>query len=243
MIDNDDLSTIPQADDRQDATVHATIQVPAAQATITPPPHPFVQVDDLLALRIASEPQISPDGSRIAFTVQQCNSSTNSSSSSIWFVHSKAAKGETPWQVTNGGEEAHRDWHDMMPRWSPDGNNLAFLSDRSGSMQIYLLPMQGGEARQLTHLSQGVTEYSWRPDGKALVVHSPWKPEDDRDLPDTSAIAVVYTRLDEQWDGMGYRQGRHQQLWLVSLDGDARRLTSEPVDLVQSCWSPDGTEI
>jgi dipeptidyl aminopeptidase/acylaminoacyl peptidase len=243
MIDNDDLSTIPQADDRQDATVHATIQVPAVQATITPPPHPFVQVDDLLALRIASEPQISPDGSRIAFTVQQCNSSTNSSSSSIWFVHSKAAKGETPWQVTNGGEEAHRDWHDMMPRWSPDGNTLAFLSDRSGSMQIYLLSLQGGEARQLTHLSQGVTEYSWRPDGKALVVHSPWKPEDDRDLPDTSAIAVVYTRLDEQWDGMGYRQGRHQQLWLVSLDGDARRLTSEPVDLVQSCWSPDGTEI
>ncbi|HEX6482029.1 MAG TPA: S9 family peptidase [Ktedonobacteraceae bacterium] len=243
IIDNDDLSTIPQTDDQQDATVHTTVQVPAVQATITPPPHPFVQVDDLTTLRIASEPQISPDGSLIAFTVQESNSSTNSSSSSIWFVHSKAAKGETAWQVTNGGEEAHRAWHDIMPRWSPDGNILAFLSDRSGSMQIYLLPMQGGEARQLTRLSQGVTEYSWRPDGKALVVHSSWKPEDDRNLPDTSAIAVVYTRLDEQWDGMGYKQGRHQQLWLVPLDGDARRLTSEPVDLVQSCWSPDGTEI
>lgn len=243
MIDNDDLSTIPQTDDRQDATVHATIQVPTVQATITPPPHPFVQVDDLLALRIASEPQISPDGSLIAFTVQSSNSSTNSTSSSIWLVHSKAAKGETPWQVTNGGERVHQDRHDMMPRWSPDGNTLAFLSDRSGSMQIYLLPMHGGEARQLTNLSQGVTEYSWRPDGKALVAHSPWKPEDDRNLPDTGSIAVVYTRLDEQWDGMGYKQGRHQQLWLVPLDRESRRLTSESVDLVQSCWSPDGTEI
>ncbi len=100
MIDNDDLSTIPQTDDQQDATVHATIQVPAVQAATPPTPHPFVNVDDLLALHIAADPQISPDGSLIAFTRQQCNSETNTTSSTIWFVHSKAGKGETPWQVT-----------------------------------------------------------------------------------------------------------------------------------------------
>jgi dipeptidyl aminopeptidase/acylaminoacyl peptidase len=243
MIDNDDLSTIPQTDDQQDATVHATIQVPAVQAATPPTPHPFVNVDDLLALHIAADPQISPDGSLIAFTSQQCNSETNTTSSTIWFVHSKAGKGETPWQVTNGGQEEKQAAHDLAPRWSPDGNTLAFLSDRSGSMQIYLLPMHGGEARQLTSLSHGVTEYSWRPDGKALVAHSSWKPTDDRNLPDTSNISIVFTRLDEQWDGVGYKQGRHQQLWLVPLEGEPVRLTSEPVDLVQSCWSPDGREI
>jgi dipeptidyl aminopeptidase/acylaminoacyl peptidase len=49
--------------------------------------------------------------------------------------------------------------------------------------------------------------------------------------------------LDEQWDGFGYKQGRHQQLWLITLDGTATRLTSEPVDIIQSCWAPDGSEI
>jgi dipeptidyl aminopeptidase/acylaminoacyl peptidase len=76
-----------------------------------------------------------------------------------------------------------------------------------------------------------------------LLAHSPWKPDDDHNAPDNSAIALVYTLLDEQWDGMGYKQGRHQQPWLISLDGTPTRLISEPVDILQSCWSPDGTEI
>jgi len=130
-----------------------------------------------------------------------------------------------------------------MPCWSPDGQSLAFLSDRSGSPQIHLLPLHGGEARQVSRLSQGVSEYSWRPDGAALLAHSPWKAADDQQQPDTSATAVVYTRLDEQWDGIGFRNGRRQQLWLLPLDGEATRLTAEPVDVVSSCRSPDGTEI
>ncbi|HZU66493.1 MAG TPA: S9 family peptidase [Ktedonobacteraceae bacterium] len=243
MIDNDDLSTIPQSNDQRDDTVHSTIQVPVVEPAPQPAPRPFPSVDDLLALRIASDPQISPDGSLIAFTIQQCDAQTNTTSSTIWLVRAKAAKGDIPWQITNGVEEERQGRHDLSPRWSPDGNTLAFLSDRSGTLQIYLLPMQGGEARQLTNLKHGITEYSWRPDGKALVAHSPWRPADDRDLPDTSNISVVFTRLDEQWDGEGYKQGRHQQLWFIPLEGEPVRLTAEPVDLVQSCWSPDGKEI
>jgi dipeptidyl aminopeptidase/acylaminoacyl peptidase len=243
MIDNDDLSTIPQSNDQRDDTVHSTIQVPVVEPAPQPAPRPFPGVDDLLALRIAADPQISPDGSLIAFTIQQCNAQTNTTSSTIWLVRAKAAKGDIPWQITNGGEEEHQGRHDLSPRWSPDGSTLAFLSDRSGSLQIHLLPMQGGEARQLTNLKHGITEYSWRPDGKALIAHSPWRPADDRDLPDTSNISVVFTRLDEQWDGEGFKQERHQQLWFIPLEGEPVRLTAEPVDLVQSCWSPDGKEI
>ncbi|HEX9134003.1 MAG TPA: S9 family peptidase, partial [Ktedonobacteraceae bacterium] len=217
-----------------------TIQVPAAQATTVPPANPFVDVDDLLALQVASDPQISPDGSLIAFTVLQCHEKANTTSSAIWLVHSKDGKAHTPLQMTGAGLEKHRDF---APRWSPDGQFLAFLSDRNGSIQVYVLPLEGGEARQVSNLSQGVTEYSWRPDGKAVLAHSAWKPIDDHNEPETGAISVVYTRLDEQWDGLGYKQERHQQLWLLALDGAATRLTSEPVDLVQSCWSPDGSEI
>jgi dipeptidyl aminopeptidase/acylaminoacyl peptidase len=199
-----------------------------------------MDVEDLLALQVASDPQISPDGSLIAFTLLQCHAKTNTTSSAIWLVSGKDGKTQTPRQMTGIGSAEH---HDYAPRWSPDGQSLAFLSDRTGSTQIYILPLEGGEARQVSYLKLGVTEYSWRPDGKALLAHSAWKAIDDHDEPENSTISVVYTRLDEQWDGLGYKRERHQQLWLLTLDGAATRLTSELEDLVQSCWSPDGSEI
>src|SRR5947209_15626153 len=175
MIENDNVPTTPRPIPHTDSA--ATIQVPAVHAAATtpattPPAHPYMSVDDLLELQIAGDPQISPDGSYIAFTLQRNHRETNTTSSNIWMVSTHGGKTETAWQVTSGEK------HDIAPRWSPDGSTLAFLSDRSGTAQIYLLPMSGGEARQLSNLPQGVTEYNWRPDGSALLVHSPWKPDD-----------------------------------------------------------------
>jgi len=198
-----------------------------------------MSIDGLRSLRIAGDPQLSPDGSLIAFTLQQCHAETNRTSSAIWLVSSRGAKGDTQRQLTNVNDEHH----DSLPRWSPDGHTLAFVSDRSGSSQIHVLPLQGGEAQQISSLAQGVVEYSWRPDGSSLLAHSYWKPSDDQVASDTSATSVVYTRLDEQFDGLGYKQQRHQQLWLVPLHGTPTRLTSEPLDHISSCWSPDGNEI
>jgi len=204
---------------------------------------PYVSIEDLPALQLASDPQISPDGTLIAFTVQRCNGETNTTSSAIWLVNIADGKAAAPRQLT--GDEQH----DFAPRWSPAGHTLAFLSDRGGTPQLYLLSMQGGEAHRLSNLRQGITEYSWRPDGTALLAHSPWKPADDHNVADSTpsinrgATAIVYSRLDDQLEGQGHRQGRRQQLWLIPLEGVATRLTSEPVDLVQSCWSPDGKEI
>jgi dipeptidyl aminopeptidase/acylaminoacyl peptidase len=241
MIENEDMATTPRPIAHDTLTASpTTIQVPATQAATNPPANPFISVDDLLALKVAGDPQISPDGLLIAYTVLQCNEEANTTSSTIWLIHSEGGKAQTPRQMTATGIEKH---HDFAPRWSPDGQFLAFLSDRNGSIQIYALPLSGGEAQQVSNLNQNITEYSWRPDGKALLAHSAWKPIDDHNQPDTSSISVVFSRLDEQWDGIGYKQGRHQQLWLITLDGTATRLTSEPVDIMQSCWSPDGSEI
>lgn len=254
MIEPDDIPTAPRplslADDNEATTIQVSTSQAAATASSAPSPAatpalPFVNIDDLLMIQLVGDPQVSPhntttasdSGSLIAFVVQRCNAEKNTTSSVIWLVHSSGGKADPAWQVTSGEQ------HDFAPRWSPDGRSLAFLSDRSGSVQIYLLSLNGGEARQISHLRNGVTEYSWKPDGTAILAQSPWKPADDRNEPDSSDIACVYTRLDEQWDGVGYKQNRHQQLWLIPLEREAARITSEPVDIVQSCWSPDGSEI
>ncbi len=241
MIEKEDMATTPRPITQDTiATSSNTIQVPATQEATIPTANPFIDVDDLLALKVVSDPQISPDGSLIVYTVLQCDEETNTTSNAIWLIHSKDSKAQTPRQLTGTGSNKHLDF---APRWSPDGQSLAFLSDRNGSAQIHILPLAGGEAQQVSSLNQDITEYSWRPDGKAFLAHSAWKPIDDLNQPDTSTISVEYTRLDEQSDGLGYKQGRHQQLWLIALDGTSTRLTSEPVDIIQSCWSPDGSEI
>ena len=244
MIEKEDMATTPRpiTQDNQDNTIttsSSTIQVPVAQEATVPPTNPFIDVDDLVALKVVSDPQISPDGSLIAYTIQ-CNEKTNTTSSAIWLIHSQEGKVQTPRQLTGTGTQKH---HDFAPRWSPDGQFLAFLSDRNGTAQIHVLPLAGGETQQVSYLKQNITEYSWRPDGKDFLAHSAWKPIDDLNQLDTNAISVEYTRLDEQFDGLGYKQGRHQQLWLITLDGTSTRLTSDSVDIVQSCWSPDGSEI
>ena len=241
---------VPQASADAPASVNvaaalapAAATAPATNAPVpAPTPNPFVVIEDLAALQLAGEPQVSPDGLLIAYTVVKSDLKTNTVRSSIWLapaVTGTSGKLQQPRQLTAEG------LYSVMPRWSPDGRWLAFLSDRSGSSQIHVLPLNGGEARQVSSLKKDVAEFCWRPDGRALLAQSPWKVEDDsEDAPDDKTVQV-WTRLDETWDGLGYKQGRHQQLWLLDLESEqpATRLTFEPVDHMQPCWSPDGKEI
>jgi dipeptidyl aminopeptidase/acylaminoacyl peptidase len=217
----------------------APAQAQPAQAAA---PNPFMTAGDLAELQLAQEPQVSPDGLLIAYSVLKSDLATNTARASIWLaqaVTGASGKLQQPRQLTADA------FHSFMPRWSPDGRWLAFLSDRSGSAQIYLLPLNGGEARQVSFLKQPVIEFCWRPDGRALLAQSPWKSADEQPGEEDEGTAQVWTRLDETWDGIGYKHGRHQHLWLIDLESDQppTRLTFEPVDHVQPCWSPDGKEI
>ncbi|GCF11481.1 S9 family peptidase [Dictyobacter arantiisoli] len=214
-------------------------QVDAARPAVEARPIiPPMDIEDLAALKVASDPQISPDGSLIVYTILECDADENMTHSSIWLVESAGGKTVVPRQLSAGT------YHDTQPRWSPDGQSLAFLSDRSGMPQLYVLTLNGGEARQISSLAQGVTDYAWHPDGQKLLAHSAWKPQDDQRKDPVERLTTVCTRLGTQSDGAGDHHGRHQQLWLMPLyDGKALRLTSEPVDLLHSCWSPDGQEI
>lgn len=213
------------------------------QTQIAPPPRtlPSMDIDDLLALNMVSDPQISPDGIQIAFTLQHNNVEQDRSETSIFVVNSAGGKAHLPRQISAGRA------HDSQPRWSPDGQSLAFLSDRSGTQQLYLLSMAGGEARQISALAQDITEYSWHPGSRMLLAHSRWRPADDHEELDassqTSPLFSTSTHVDEYRNTTGTKQNRYLQLWLIPLEGKVTRLTSEPVNLVQSCWSPDGTAV
>src|SRR5258707_15191289 len=131
------------------ATPGATpIQIPASTLPPALPasrPHPFLSSEDLLAIHLVGEPQVSPDGLLIAYSIQKSDLETNTTRSSIWLVPvitGASGKLQQTRQLTSS------ELNSTTPRWSPDGRWLAFLSERSGSQQVYLLPLNGGQAPQ-----------------------------------------------------------------------------------------------
>jgi len=121
-----------------------------------------ITFDDMIKMHRISEPQVSPDGKWVAYTVTTPDMDGNRNASNIWIV---PTAGGAAMQLTQSG-------HDTAPVWSPDGQTLAFLSSRSGESQVYLLSMEGGEAHALAHLSGGADIAKWSPDGKTIAFTS-----------------------------------------------------------------------
>ena len=126
-----------------------------------------ITFDDMIKLHRVAEPQISPDGKWVAYTVSTPDMDANRGVSNIWVV---PTAGGAAMQLTQSG-------HDSSPVWSPDGKTLAFLSSRSGESQVYLLSMVGGEAHALTKLSTGADMVKWSPDGKTIAFTSSVYPD------------------------------------------------------------------
>src|SRR5579884_2024970 len=121
-----------------------------------------ITFDDLIAMHRISEAQVSPDGKWVAYTVATPDMDANRNASNIWIV---PTEGGEALQMTQSGK-------DSSPVWSPDGKTIAFLSSRNGDSQVYLLSMDGGEARDLTHISTGADTVKWSPDGKTIAFTS-----------------------------------------------------------------------
>ena len=104
---------------------------------------PF-DINALMELKRIGDPQISPDGKLVAFTVQTVDIAANKKPVQIWVV---PLEGGMPRQITHDGESNSR------PRWSPDSKRIAYISDRGGSSQIWMMDPDGGNAKQITNLS------------------------------------------------------------------------------------------
>src|SRR5262249_12412106 len=119
-------------------------------------------VEDLVALKRLSDPQVSPDGRLLVFVLREPDLAANKTRSSLWLM--ALAAGARPQQLTDAGGG------DSSPRWAPDSRTLYFLSTRSGSQQVWRVVLTGAEARRITDFPLDVGSLRVSPLGKLLAV-------------------------------------------------------------------------
>ena len=170
-----------------------------------------IRASDLLEMKFVADPRVSPDGSRVAFSLSWVDVSSDTYRSGIWIA---PVDGSRPEKAFTNVSETAAPFHDRMPRWNPATGDLSFLSNRSGKDQVWCLPMQGGEARPLTVVEAGVSEYCWSPDGRqlAFVAREPRA----AGAAENRAFRVINT-LRYKANGVGYADVRPRYVWLLDV--------------------------
>ena len=185
----------------------------------------------------AGDPQLSPDGARVVYSLGRADREHDRGTSQIW---QSDLDGANPRQLTWTGDR------NREARWSPDGRSIAFVSDRlQGSSGLFVLPMDApGEARELTRHRQAIGGLAWSPGGRSIAYTTTFDPDnpDEQPLPEGRPPKVRVTRrLDYKQDNRGWVNDARGQVFVVDVaSGERRMLTREPHDLWFPQWSPDG---
>ncbi|MCA9925644.1 MAG: S9 family peptidase, partial [Anaerolineales bacterium] len=180
----------------------------------------------------------------IIYTVQRTNKKTQKKYSNLWRVPTDGGK---PRQFTFG------DQVDSMPRWSPSGEGIVFLSNRADAdkpPQLYIIPVDGGEARPLTDLKGTIGDFSWSPDGKQFVcMFRKTDPdalarEADETRKKLGVVSRHITIARYKHDGAGYLPEEKWHIWTINArTGKAKQLTDGLADDNAPVWSPDSKQI
>ncbi len=185
-----------------------------------------MEFDDIMKMKTAGAPQISPDGKWVVYTVAGADMKEDAVRTNLWLVAAEA--GAALRQLTRGPKT------DTLPRWSPDGRSIAFLSDRGDGAQIHRIAVDGGEAEKVSSSKSPVTAFQWSPDGKSLAYVS------------LDPLTETQTQREKDKDDakVNQREYRMAHLWVVGADGQrARRLTHGGYTVSDPQWSPDGASI
>jgi len=209
----------------------------------------LLKVDDLDRLAEVADPQVSPDGKWVAYTVSTVDREDDKNVTCIWMV---SWDGSQNVRLTYGTES------ESSPRWSPDGKYLSFVSSRPGKAkgsQIWVLDRRGGEARQLTHIKDfSISQYEWSPDSSKLLLVLRKKEEPDEESKKGADAAakekppkpVIIDRYHFKEDVEGYLDAKaHNHLFLFEIATEKLDpLTpDQPFDETNAAWSPDGAMI
>lgn len=206
---------------------------------------------DFINTKWVKDPQVSPDGKKVAFVIESKNLKENTITSAVWMldIATKSLK-----QFTSGNKK------DSHPRWSPDGRKIAFSSSRDGESQIWVIPSQGGEAKKITDLKAGGWDPEWSLSGNKILFLSEMylgcnSEEENRKMAEekekskvkAQLITELPYRVFDHW-----RENKRSHLFVIPEDGGkATDLTPgkydiPPIDLGGSKdyeFSPDGKEV
>ncbi|GAA2348767.1 S9 family peptidase [Dactylosporangium salmoneum] len=178
--------------------------------------------EDLYDLRLPADPQLSPDGERVAYVLSGADRAGDRTTGEVWEVR---VTGGAPRRLTNGPADA-------APRWSPDGGTLVFLRDG----QLHALPAAGGEPTRLTDTAArlgGARSPVWSPDGTRIAFVGPAGGSDD-------SAPIVVDRLRHKIDGVGRIGAAWFQLFVVDVaTGEVMQVTDGDFHVAFPVWSPD----
>ncbi len=220
-----------------------------AQESAPKSPRP-ITIDDFFQIRDVAQPELSPDGQWVAYSVRTRILKDDKNEQRLWMI---STHGGDPVPLTAEGVSSSH------PRWSPDGKYLSFLSARNDAKnQVWLLDRRGGEAQRLTEVPQGVNDFEWSPDSTRLVLilQDP-KPEDaaaaeaakdkDKDKPapkPKTPPPFVIDRLQFKEDSAGYLDRRRTHLYVLDVASKkSTQVTSGDFDDNEPAWSPDGKSL
>ncbi|MEP7065809.1 MAG: S9 family peptidase [Gemmatimonadota bacterium] len=191
-------------------------------------------IADMNRFADVSEPRVSGDGDWVVYTSSAADTTHDHSNGDIWLAR---WDGTQLRRMTSGTEDEH------SPRFVGRTRAISFLSPRSDprhSDQLWLLSMDGGEARKLTAIRDGIDDYSWSPDGKRAV----FALHDSTVDADSAPHPIVLKRFQFKQDVQGYLDTHRVHLWIFDVETRSlTQLTSGDHDDLMPEWSPDGSAI
>lgn len=192
----------------------------------------MISIEDLYQFRFSGDPHFSSDGQSIVYVLTEIDQEADKYRSSIRLID--LATGQE--RNLTSGLFSDEPSQDFSPQFSPDGLKLAYLSNRTGKNQIYVLELAGGEAKRLTDFKEGIRSFIWSPDSSCLVAVARKESDEQSDV-------KVIKRLRYRKDGEGFYGPERIHLWKVSVAGDMEQLTYGEFDEEEPAFSPDGKTI